>query len=67
NLNMGERLDHTLFLSSLYKNTSDYIMSFDEFEFWTNPLDKKGLGGFIQLSRKEVLSILRENISLVTV
>lgn len=66
-IDIGEKIDYTLFISSFYKNTYDSVISFENFEFYISSGDKKGLGDFIQLNINQVASILSKNINIEVV
>lgn len=61
---IGGKIDYTLFISSLYKNTNNSITSFENLEFYINISEKKGLGDFIQLKRNEIVGIVAKNITI---
>lgn len=64
NLNIGEEVNYTLFISALYKNTNNLVTSFDQLQFWINSGDKKGLGDKLTIKSEELLTAIRENINL---
>lgn len=63
-IDVGGKIDYTIFISSLYKNTGNSILSFSDLQFWINDSDKKGLGDNIQLSKNELVTILNSNINI---
>lgn len=63
-IKIGGKIDYTLFISALYKNTYDAIRSFENFEFYISTGDKKGLGDSIQLERNQIVGILPKNINI---
>ena len=64
NLNIGEKVSYTLFISALYKNTNNLVTSFDNLQFWINSGDKKGLGDELVIKSEELLTAIKENINL---
>lgn len=63
-LDIGGKIDYTLFIASLYKNTESSIISFSDLQFWEDELDKKGLGESIDLNIDDFASILEGNITI---
>lgn len=63
-LDIGGKIDYTLFIASLYKNTESSIISFSDLQFWEDELNKKGLGESIDLNIDDFASILKSNITI---
>lgn len=63
-IEIGRKIDYTLFISAFYKNTYDSIRSFENFEFYINIGEKKGLGDFIQLENNQIVGITPQNINI---
>ena len=64
NVNIGDSLSYTLFISALYKNTGNAITSFDNLQFWFDdaPGTKYGLGDSITPKSNELIAITPLNI-----
>lgn len=64
NVNIGDSLSYTLFISALYKNTGNAITSFDNLQFWfdDSPGTKYGLGDSITPKSNELIAITPSNI-----
>lgn len=66
-LDIGAKIDYTMFISAIYRSTSGSILSFTDLQFWINPSDKKGLGDFIQLKPNELVDLLSSNVNIEVV
>lgn len=66
-LDIGAKVDYTMFISSIYRSTGSSVLSFTDLQFWIDPNDKKGLGDFIQPNKNELLTLLDTNINIEVV
>lgn len=66
-LPIGSVLSHSTFLSAMYKSTGNFIVGFSDFQFWVDPLDKKGLGEEITQTEMDDISIVETNITITVV
>ncbi|MGL5752644.1 MAG: baseplate J/gp47 family protein [Paraclostridium sp.] len=63
-LDIGAKIDYTLFVSALYRSTGGSVISFTDLQFWIDQSDKKGIGDFIQLKPNELVDLLKNNINI---
>ncbi|MGL5717817.1 MAG: hypothetical protein ACRCX2_32750, partial [Paraclostridium sp.] len=63
-LDIGAKVDYTMFISSLYRNTGNAVSSFTDLQFWIDPNDKKTLGDFIQPNKNELMTLLSTNVTI---
>ena len=64
-IDMGGKIDYTLFITALYKNTESSIISFSDLQFWEDDSeDVMGLGDYIQCDIGEYATILEDNITI---
>lgn len=66
NINIGDPVSYTLFISALYKNTGNIVTSFDKLQFWFDdtPGTKYGLGDNIIPKANELIAITPSNIQI---
>ncbi|MGL5753040.1 MAG: hypothetical protein ACRCXT_21035, partial [Paraclostridium sp.] len=66
-LDIGAKVDYTMFISALYRNTGNAVSSFTDLQFWVDPNDKKGLGDSIQPNKNELITLLSSNVNVEVV
>lgn len=66
-LGIGDTINHSTFLSAMYKSTGAYISNFSDFSFWIDSEDIKSLGDSIVQTSREVASISEEDIAITVV
>lgn len=66
-LDIGAKIDYTMFISSIYRSTGSSVLSFTDLQFWIDPNDKKGLGDSIQPNKNELLTLLDTNVNIEVV
>ncbi|MGL5749573.1 MAG: baseplate J/gp47 family protein, partial [Paraclostridium sp.] len=66
-LDIGVKVDYTMFISALYRNTGNAVSSFTDLQFWVDPNDKKGLGDSIQPNKNELITLLNSNVNVEVV
>jgi uncharacterized phage protein gp47/JayE len=66
-LGIGDTINHSTFLSAMYKSTGAYISNFSNFQFWIDLGDIKSLGDSIVQTSREVASISEEDITITVV
>ncbi|MGL5714293.1 MAG: baseplate J/gp47 family protein [Paraclostridium sp.] len=66
-LDIGAKVDYTMFISALYRNTGNAVSGFTDLQFWIDPNDKKGLGDSIQPNKNELIILLSSNVNVEVV